>query len=36
MKCWLERQNLGVAGSLAAAAVVAAMLYAWIDAPRTI
>ena len=32
MKCWLERQNLGVAGSLAAAAVVAAMLYAWIDA----
>lgn len=32
MKCWLERQNLGVAGSLAAAAVVAAMLFAWIDA----
>ena len=32
MRCWLERQNLGFAGSLAAAAVVAAMLYAWIDA----
>ena len=32
MKCWLERHNLGFAGSIAAAAVVAAMLYAWIDA----
>lgn len=32
MRCWLERHNLGFAGSLAAAAVVAAMLYAWIDA----
>ena len=32
MRCWLERHDLGVAGSLAAAAVVAAMLFAWIDA----
>ena len=32
MRCWLERHNLGFAGSLAAAAVVAAMLFAWIDA----
>ena len=32
MSCWLERRNLGVAGALAAAAVVAAMLFAWIDA----
>ena len=32
MRCWLERHDLGVAGALAAAAVVAAMLFAWIDA----
>ena len=32
MRCWLERHDLGLAGSLGAAAVVAAMLFAWIDA----
>ncbi len=32
MRCWLERRDLGVAGALAAAAVVSAALFAWIDA----